>query len=54
MRFRDTETGAIYDENELFAEYLENCEYIKESSGAVSFAEYIRNATGKNGFLKEV
>lgn len=54
MKYRDTESGKIYDEIDLLAEYLENAAEIKESSGARNFAEWLRNATGKNGFLEVV
>lgn len=51
MRYRDTESGKIYDEIELL---LDNAESIRESSGARNFAEWLRNATDKNGFLEVV
>ena len=54
MRYRDTESGKIYDEIDLLAEYLENAAEIEESSGARYFWEWLRNATDKNGFLEEV
>lgn len=54
MRYKDTKTGAIYEEINLFAEYLENAAEIEESSGARYFWEWLRNATGKNGFLEVV
>lgn len=54
MKYRDTESGKIYDEIELLAEYLENAESIRESSGARYFWEWLRNATDKNGFLEVV
>lgn len=50
MKYRDTETGAIYEEINLLAEYLDNAAEIEESSGARYFWEWLRNATGKNGF----
>ena len=54
MKYRDTESGKIYEEIDLLAEYLENAAEIEENSGARNFAEWLRNATGKNGFLEEV
>lgn len=54
MRYKDTETGKVWDEIDLLVEYLENAKEIEESSGARNFAEYIRNATSKNGFLDVV
>lgn len=54
MKYRDTESGKIYDEIELLAEYLENAADIYESSGARYFWEWLRNATDKNGFLEVV
>lgn len=54
MKYRDTETGKIRDEIDLFAEYLENAEQIYNDSGARYYWEWIRNATGKNGFLEVV
>lgn len=52
MRYRDTETGVVYEEIELLAEYLENAAEIEESSGARNFAEWLRNATGKMDFWR--
>ena len=54
MKYRDTEAGVIYDEIELLAEYLDNAAEIEENSGARNFAEWLNNATGKNGFLEVV
>lgn len=54
MKYRDTETGKIWDEIDLLTEYLENAAEIEESSGASNFSEWLRNATSKNGFLEEV
>lgn len=54
MRYRDTETGVIYEEIDLLAEYLENAAEIEENSGARYFWEWLRNATEKNGFLEEI
>lgn len=54
MKYRDTETGVIYDEIDLLAEYLENSAEIEQSSGARHFWQWLRNATGKNGFLEVV
>lgn len=54
MRYKDTETGKVWKEIDLLVEYLENAAEIEESSGARNFAEYIRNATSKNGFLEVV
>lgn len=54
MKYRDTETGKIWDEIDLLAEYIENAAEIKESSGARNFSEWLRNATSNNGFLEEV
>ena len=53
-KYRDTETGAIYMEDELRREYIANAKDIAESSGVVSFREWLRNCTSKNGFLEVV
>ena len=52
--YRDTETGAIFTEDELRREYNENAKEIAKNSGAVSFQEWIRNCTSNNGFLEVV
>ena len=39
---------------DLLAEYLENSAEIEQSSGARHFWQWLRNATGKNGFLEVV
>lgn len=54
MKYRDIETGVIYDDADLLLEYLENADAIRESSGAKTCGEWLRNATSKNGFLEEV
>lgn len=54
MKYRDTETGAIYEEIDLLSEYLDNADEIRENSGARYFWEWLRNATSKNGFLEVV
>ena len=51
-KYRDTETGAIYEEINLLAEYLDNADEIRESSGARYFWEWLRNATGKMDFWR--
>lgn len=52
--YRDTETSAILTEDELYREYIVNADDIADSSGAVSFQEWLRNCTGKNGFLEVI
>lgn len=50
MLFRDTETGNIITEKELYSEWkilFENAE-----TDSNSFSEYIRNCTDKNGTLE--
>ena len=54
MLYRDTENNKIYEEHELFLEYLLNSEEIEQGSGARNFYEWLRNATNKNGFLDVV
>lgn len=54
MRYKDTETGKVWEEIDLLVEYLENAAEIEENSGAKNFAEWLRNATSKNGFLELV
>lgn len=54
MLYRDTENNKIYEEHELFLEYLLNREEIEQDSGARNFVEWLRNATNKNGFLEVV
>lgn len=54
MKYRDTESGKIYDEIELLAEYLDHAEEIYRDSGAKTCGEWLRNATGENGFLEVV
>ena len=54
MKYRDTESGEILTKEQLYAEYLDNAAEIEENSGARYFWEWLRNATGKNGFLEVV
>lgn len=54
MKYRDTETGFVYDEVDILAEYLDNAEQIYKDSGARYFWEWLRNATSENGFLEVV
>ena len=52
IRYRDTETGAIYTRQQLIAEY-----YALRDNGQTeceNFHEYLRNCLDKNGFLEEV
>lgn len=49
----DTETGAIISETDLQEEFTAlQAEQPEEYN--YSFSAYIRNCTGKNGFLEEV
>lgn len=52
MKFYDTESGRIITENELHSEYLTLLE-----TGEIdekSFADYVKECTGKNGTLEEI
>lgn len=52
-KFIDTESGIIITESELKAEFDEMKSESPDEYN-YSFGEYIRNCTGKNGFLKEI
>ena len=52
MHYRDTETGEVYTEEQIKAEF----ERLKASDPETynySFTQYLRNCTSKNGFLEE-
>lgn len=52
MKFYDTETGKTITENELHSEYLTLLE-----TGEIdekSFADYVKECTGKNGTLEKI
>lgn len=51
--YRDTETGEIITEKQLRAEFDELKQEQPEEY-SYTFADYIRNITGKNGTMEEV
>ena len=51
--YRDTERGALVSETQLQAEF-EQLRSEQPNEYNYSFTDYIRNATGKNGFLTEL
>lgn len=52
-KFVCTESGNVYTEDELVALF---CEFLKDdkSMWGTSFADWMRNASGKNGTLREL
>ena len=52
--FYDIEQGITLTEEQLRSEYEKFKYDIELSSGATTFEESIANATGKNGFLKDI
>lgn len=52
--YHDTELDIFYTEAEMYLLYEENAADICESSGAATYAEWIRNCTSNNGFLEVV
>lgn len=54
MKYRDTESGEILTKEQLYAEYLENADDLRENSEVYNFGQWLNNATDKNGFLEEV
>lgn len=54
MKYRDIESGKIWDEIDLLVEYLDHADEIYQDSGGKTCGEWLRNATCKNGFLEVV
>lgn len=50
--YHDTELDIFYTEEEMHRIYEENAADIYESSGAATYAEWLRNCTSKNGFIE--